>query len=72
MAMDNSCDDETVHERAGIFYSDEDGSLLPGIGTASMREIVERADGRIDFMHGNGQFSVSMMLPVEDEDSDRR
>ena len=72
VAMDNSCDDETVHERAGIFYSDEDGSLLPGIGTASMREIVERADGRIDFMYGNGQFSVSMMLPVEDEDSDRR
>ena len=68
VTLDNSCDPATVHESDGVFYSEEDGHLMPGTGTASMNEIVRRAGGKLELKHANGVFSVSLLLPMEEEE----
>ncbi len=59
LSISNSYSHE-IHRRNGLFLSSKGGR--PGIGTASIRSLVERYHGVLNYKYGNGLFVASLLL----------
>ncbi len=60
VVMDNSCRMEQVREENGIFFSSKRNYAEPGIGLASIQDVVKKYGGTVRFSHRESVFSAEI------------
>ena len=64
IVCENAANPDALKMQGDRFLSSKEGDGIHGVGISSMRRIVERAGGALDFCMEGNAFSARIQLPI--------